>query len=230
MSLDIGALGTAEVYQSSSDVYENPNGQLDADAFMQLFLAELQNQDPTEPMETEKILDQTSMLTELETQNEMKEAFEQITETLTNNQTISDQMSAVSVIGRVAETTQTTFEVTSPGSAMQLELFFDDDKPIQSGEVSIVDTAGNVIDSFFLNDQAGSTGTIVFEWNGRDSSGDSVPAGEYSAVANYTSTDGAEHQTQTGRGRVESVIFEDGVAHIRIGSLQIPIDKATEFY
>ena len=56
----------------------NPHAQLDKDAFMKLLLTELQYQDPTSPMDSEKMLTQTSQLATLETQentNQMMKSF-----------------------------------------------------------------------------------------------------------------------------------------------------------
>lgn len=60
---------------------------LDKDAFMRLFLEQLKHQDPTAPMETEKILEQTAMLTQLEQQEEMKKTLAGMTNAM---RTMSD--------------------------------------------------------------------------------------------------------------------------------------------
>ncbi len=73
---------STSTYTSSSDVAQNNNGTLDKDAFMRLFLEQLKSQDPTSPMETEKILEQTAMLTQLEQQEEMKKTLSSMTDTM----------------------------------------------------------------------------------------------------------------------------------------------------
>ena len=44
----------------------NPQGELGKDEFLKLLLVELEHQDPTAPVETDKILSQTSQLASLE--------------------------------------------------------------------------------------------------------------------------------------------------------------------
>ncbi|MGP1449616.1 MAG: flagellar hook assembly protein FlgD [Wolinella sp.] len=67
---------------SSKDVVKNKKSELDKDAFLKLFLEELKAQDPTSPMETEKILEQTAMMTQIEQQEEMKKTLASMTDTI----------------------------------------------------------------------------------------------------------------------------------------------------
>ena len=77
----------------------NPNGILGKDDFMKLLLTELQHQDPTDPMDSDKILSQTSQLTSLETQENTNKTMEQIAATFANTQNFQ----AVSAIGKSAD-------------------------------------------------------------------------------------------------------------------------------
>ena len=77
----------------------NPNAQLDKDAFMKLLLTELQYQDPTSPMDTEKMLTQTSQLAALEMQENTNKMMQKLADQLKN----STNMYAVSVLGKMAK-------------------------------------------------------------------------------------------------------------------------------
>ncbi|WP_104759957.1 flagellar hook assembly protein FlgD [Helicobacter bizzozeronii] len=67
---------------------------LDKDAFMKLFLEQLKNQDPTAPMETDKIISQTAQLTQVEMQEENKKAMKEVADamqsTKATNQSLKD--------------------------------------------------------------------------------------------------------------------------------------------
>ena len=52
---------------------KSSNDSLDKDAFLKLFLEQLKAQDPTAPMETNQILEQSAMMTQIEMQQQMKE-------------------------------------------------------------------------------------------------------------------------------------------------------------
>lgn len=58
------------------------NNSLDKDAFLKLFLEQLKAQDPTAPMETNQILEQSAMMTQIEMQQQMKETLESMTESI----------------------------------------------------------------------------------------------------------------------------------------------------
>ncbi|BCZ18411.1 hypothetical protein NHP190012_00530 [Helicobacter sp. NHP19-012] len=55
---------------------------LDKDAFMKLFLEQLKNQDPTAPMETDKIISQTAQLSQVEMQEENKKTMKEVADAM----------------------------------------------------------------------------------------------------------------------------------------------------
>ena len=62
--------------------HKDDNNTLDKDAFLRLFLEQLKAQDPTSPMETNQILEQSAMMTQIEMQQQMKETLESMTEAI----------------------------------------------------------------------------------------------------------------------------------------------------
>lgn len=216
---------TSSLYSTSA--IENPNSVLDNDAFFQLFLTELQNQDPTEPMDSDKILTQTSMMTELEAQEEMKSAMESITEAFQASQQGMAQFNAVSMINKIASTDQTYVTLEDDGEDVDFNLYFD--VPIENGTIQIINSANKVVQSYPMEDFAGQYGNIPFEWNGNDNTENPVPAGDYSIVANYTGADGEDHKAALGRGVVESVKFEDGESLLKVGGKYVSLENVLEF-
>lgn len=63
---------------------KDDNNSLDKDAFLKLFLEQLKAQDPTAPMETNQILEQSAMMTQIEMQQQMKETLASMTESIEN--------------------------------------------------------------------------------------------------------------------------------------------------
>lgn len=70
---------------NKNKVKKNPN-ELDNDAFMKLFLEQLKNQDPTAPMETDKIITQTAQLTQVEMQEKTKQTMMELAEAMKKTQ------------------------------------------------------------------------------------------------------------------------------------------------
>ena len=76
----------------------NPNSVLGKDDFLKLLLLELKYQDPTAPMDSEKILSQTSQLAALEASENTNKALSDLAASLTS----SLQYSGISAIGKIA--------------------------------------------------------------------------------------------------------------------------------
>lgn len=85
MAIDLaqmtGATKALEEKRTKESAPKIANG-LDKDAFMKLFLEQLKNQDPTAPMETDKIITQTAQLTQVEMQEENKKAMKEMVESM----------------------------------------------------------------------------------------------------------------------------------------------------
>src|SRR3954449_7320515 len=94
--------------QSGSTAVSNKNGVLDKDGFLKLFVAQLQHQDPTSPMDTNQSMQQMSTFS----------MVEQITNMASDNAKIAKSLntqSTVSLIGR-------TVTYTDAGGASQTGL------------------------------------------------------------------------------------------------------------
>lgn len=65
---------------------------LDNDAFMKLFLEQLKNQDPTSPMETDKIITQTAQLTQVEMQEQTKQTMIEVADAMKSAQATNAEL------------------------------------------------------------------------------------------------------------------------------------------
>lgn len=200
----------------------NPQGILGKDDFLKLLLVELQYQDPTEPMDSEKILSQTSQLATLEASENTNKALEELAASMTTSQ----QFSTIAAIGKTADTGSNAIVVEEEGSNASFELYFPDD--VQSGTVNILDVNGNVVDTIAVN--ANAKGVYTFDWDGTDSNGAQVDAGFYYVEADYKTPSGEDKVTRVGAYPIESVRFEEGKALAKLGSAYVPFDNLHEVY
>ena len=205
----------------TNEAYVNPKGILNKDDFLKLLLVELQYQDPTEPMDSEKILNQTSQLATLESTKNTNKALEELSASLK----ASKQFSAISAIGKTANMGDNTV-VHKKGEQTSFELYFKDD--FKGGVITITDNNGNVIKT--QNIDADSKGVKRFTWDGLDSNGEAVDDGTYRITAIYTDTNNKERHTQVGVYPIEGVRFEDGQALVKIGSKYVPLTSVYEIF
>jgi len=207
---------------NSPDQVFNPNSQLDKDAFLKLFVKQLEMQDPTNPMDTNKMLEQTASLTTLEMNQNMQSTLEKLSTQLSNTQSLN----TISAIGKMADTGNRYLNVTDDDNSKSFELYFGDD--ISSGDVIIKDKAGNIIKKFPL--ESHTKGILSFDWDLKDANGQRVSSDTYEVTAEYTSPDGTTHKTALGAYPIESVRFENGEAFAKLGSNYVPFSKIKEIY
>ena len=213
---------TKGVTASQKDFVYNPDSQLDKDAFMKLFLEELKMQDPTEPMNTEKMLEQTAQLATMEMNDNMQKSLEELSNTLNS----TSKFNTISAIGKMADTGNRYITVTDEMNKANFELYFGDD--ISNGKVIIKNRHGEIIKTFPL--QAHTKGVLSFNWDLKDSNGNRVNSDMYEISAIYTTTTGEEKQTVLGAYPIESIKFENGNPYAKLGSNYVPFNKIQEIY
>ena len=206
----------------SNDFVFNPKSKLDKEAFLKLFIKQLEMQDPTDPMDTDKMLEQTAYLSTMEMNQNMQKTIEKLSQTLNK----SSEINAIAAIGKIADTGDRYLNVTDKDKSKSFELYFGDD--IKSGNVIIKDKQGNIVKTFPL--KAHSKGVLSFDWDLTDDAGKKVAPNTYEVTATYISSDGKEHKTALGAYPIESIKFEDGKALAKLGSDYIPFDKIKEIY
>ncbi|MCW8838373.1 MAG: flagellar hook capping protein [Thiovulaceae bacterium] len=205
---------------------------LGKDDFMKLLLVELQYQDPTEPMDSEKILTQTSQLASLESAENTNKALDDLAASLSNAQ----QFSTVSAIGKRADLGSDAIK-HDEGTPSSFEIYFSED--ITNGTVDITDLEGNAIASIPIEmpeDEDGNVaekmeaGVYQFDWDGKDSNGNSVDSGIYRVNSVYYSSNGEKNTSRLGAYPIESIRFEEGEAYVKLGSSYVPLADVVEVY
>ena len=194
---------------------------LGKDDFMTLLLVELQHQDPTEPMDSEKILTQTSQLAGLESTENTNKALEELAASLGANQ----QFSTISAIGKTADLGSDAISLDE-GSTSSFEVYFPSD--IQQGTINITDLEGNAVATIDVG--TNPSGVYQFDWDGTDSAGNPAESGIYRVNSDYTDPDGNTLQTRLGAYPIESVRFEEGETFLKVGSSYVPLSQVAEVY
>jgi len=219
----INSLGqNAALYAEPSTIEEVKNKTaLDKDDFMTLLLVELQHQDPTEPMDSEKILTQTSQLAGLEASENTNKALSDLAASLGTSQ----QFSTIAAIGKTADLGSNAIAFDE-GSTSSFEVYFPSD--IQEGSVQVLDSSGSVVKT--LDVGTNKSGVYQFDWDGLDNAGNSVNSGVYYVTANYTDPDGNDLETRLGAYPIESVRFDAGQTLVKVGSSYVPLENVKEVY
>lgn len=204
----------------------NPKSQLDKDAFMKLLLTELQYQDPTSPMDTEKMLTQTSQLATLEMQENTNSAMKDLVAQLKSN----SSMYALSALGKMASLGTDNFVLKAEDKSMDIPVYFENGA--SSGVVQIFD--GSASDAKLVREISFkdlSAGTNKIKWDTITDGGAVAKEGVYYVkVAYVDAKTGISRTAKYGEYPVESVKFIDGKANVKIAGEYQPVDKIAEFY
>lgn len=143
-----------------------------AETYLQLFLTQLQNQDPTQPFETAELTASLSQLTNSQQLIEVNDSINKLVEIQTN----TNASSITSMIDKKVQYAGDEFYYSSEfGSKFSYVL----DQDYVNAQVNILDKDGEIV---YFETVDGSQGLKDFEWDGKDKEGNQLAEGEYSAL------------------------------------------------
>ncbi|MDD2828351.1 MAG: flagellar hook capping FlgD N-terminal domain-containing protein [Sulfuricurvum sp.] len=212
-------LSSTSTTASTSTTTTNPNGVLGKDDFLKLLLLELKYQDPTSPMDSEKILAQTSQLATLESSENTNKALS----TLASSLTASLQYTGISAISKIADTGSNAV-VLEKGKTVDFELYYPD--AVTTGKINILDKNGKILKT--MNVGATDAGVAKFSWDGTNAANSAVDAGIYYVESTYTKADNTTATTRVGRYPIESIKFDSGKTYAKLGSSYIDFSTIKE--
>ena len=189
--------------------------------FLTLLTTQLQNQDPTSPLDTNAFTQQLVAMTGVQQQLLSNELLQ----TLVNQSGGAGGVSqAVGLIGKSVHATGDTTTLSGGQAAWSYDL----PSNAASATLTVTNAAGKAVWSGPASSL--SQGDHDFTWNGQDSSGNQLPDGD-SYKLSIAATDNAGQAvaaTTEVRGVVGSVETVNGAAVLNIGKSQVPFTSVTE--
>lgn len=216
---------TNPAQEALQKVATNPKAKLGSDDFMKLLLTQLRHQDPTAPMDSEKMLSQTSQLATLETQESTNKIMKELATQLKSQSENGMNSYALSAIGKIATMGEVSLAITKDTTSTKFDLYFP--KEIENGTIAITDKSGNVVKTMEL--EKGKKGVLSFTWDAKNNNNQRIDNGSYEVIATYTDKDGAKHKVKPGTYPVEAAKYEKGKAMLKLGSAYIPMSDIKEF-
>jgi flagellar basal-body rod modification protein FlgD len=176
--------------------------------FLTLMLAQLKNQDPTSPVDSNQFLAQLASLSEVQGITQLNTSFSSLSNSLLSSQALQ----ASSLLGHRALVASPTATLTSAGGTL-------------SGAVSVPQTSSRVVLNITnsngvlvqsLNLGAQPAGLANFAWNGQTASGTLAPAGTYTLTAQVAGVGGGTAVTTLVDGTVDSVTMGTGASGLTL--------------
>lgn len=201
---------------SAADAMKQTIG-MNKDDFLKLFITQLQNQDPLNPMDGTEYMTQLAQLTQLEQAYNTNNNLSDIIASLN----ASSALSAVSFIGK---------EITASGSQVGLtagnEASINYTAPYATEKltVTIRDAKGEVVRT--IEAGAGAAGEGAIAWDGKDAAGNQLPTGVYSVAVSGVKADGTTFACDTLlKGKVDGVSYSGAQPVLTVNGVEIPFSS-----
>jgi len=190
--------------------------------FLKLLIAQLKNQDPLAPQDNTQFVSQLAQFSTLQAAMGTNTRLDNITsqnQGQANTEVVSLVGKHVSVKGSL---------VTATGSGVAVPVAFTLAGNSATTNVSIQDSSGRVIRTIPVG--AHSAGLVRINWDGRDDSGNVMPAGTYAvSVQAKTQDGGTVSVAQETTGLVQSVAFDKGYPVLSLDNgMQVPVSDLIE--
>jgi len=170
--------------------------------FLTLMLAQLKNQDPTSPVDSNTFLTQLAQLSEVQGITSLNTSFSTLSSSLSSSQALQ----ASSLLGHQALVNSSTATLAAGGTVTGAVNI-----PQTTSQVvlNISDSSGALVSQINLGAQ--SAGLTSFSWNGTTNTGSQAPAGTYTLSAQYAgAAKNGTAATTLVNGTVESVSMGAG--------------------
>ncbi|MDR1451499.1 MAG: flagellar biosynthesis protein FlgD [Helicobacteraceae bacterium] len=203
---------------TNATITYNPSSTLDKDAFLKLLLVQLQYQDPTSPMDTDKMLSQTADMAVIESQENIQKAMEDMVAQFK----VTSAYQLIGAVGKLADTGLNAVQFRTSGVEYRDYLYYEED--FENGLLIISDSNGVQIRAEPI--EYGFAGLQEFVWDGKNSAGSAVEAGVYSIRAEYTGkSSGKSYITELGVYPIESVSLDQATPRLYLGGEYYTLDQ-----
>jgi flagellar basal-body rod modification protein FlgD len=201
--------GTATTGASTASAASAASGvSLGGTDFLTLMLAQLKNQDPTSPVDSNTFLTQLAQLSQVQGITQLNTSFSALSSSLVSSQALQ----ASSLLGHQALVASPTATLASNGATVTGAV----NVPQTSSQVviSIANSAGVLVQQINLGAQA--TGLANFSWNGTLSDGSQAPAGQYTLSAQIAGAAAGTAASTYVNGTVQSVTMGAGTSGLTL--------------
>jgi flagellar basal-body rod modification protein FlgD len=172
--------------------------------FLTLMLAQLQNQDPTSPVDSSTFLSQLASLSEVQGITSLNTSFSTLSSSLTGNQA----MQASSLLGHQALVPSSTATLGTAGATVTGAVSVP--QTTSDVVVNISNSAGVLVQQVDLGAQP--AGMANFSWNGINGDGSTAAAGAYTLSAQASGVASGTAISTYVNGTVDSVTMGSGGA------------------
>ena len=188
--------------------------------FLTLLTTELQNQDPTSPMDTNQFTQQLVEYSQVEQQIDTNDKLDSLI-SLSSNQSTS---LAVSYLGKKVTLSDGSGQLASGKADWTYGLA----NAATTTTLTVKDSNGNVVYSKTADASGNTAGTHDFAWDGTKSNGETASDGLYTLTVSSTASDGTAITTSVAsQATVSGVDLSGSSPQLVIGSSEVALSSVT---
>ena len=199
------------------------NNDLDKNAFLKLFLAQLKNQDPTNPMKSHELAAQLAQFTSLEKLTNIDSSITAMSKKDDKNA----RFEALALIGKGISGDSSKIDRTD--MTAQHEIEFKLGAPASDITLSIQNSSGQEVKKFVAHNLKKGANKIL--WNGLLDNGAAAPKGEYHVVITAKNPFGQKVAVETAfTGRVTGVNFAPEGPVLMMGKQTVKLKDVNKIF
>jgi flagellar basal-body rod modification protein FlgD len=179
------------------------------DRFMKLLIAQMQNQDPLNPLDNAEVTSQMAQLSTVTGITQLNTTLTSLQSSLTSNQTLQ----AADMIDHGVLVSGSAVTLSSSVGAMGVTLA----DAADTVTATISDSSGNVVKTISLGAQ--SAGTLSFTWDGSTDSGTTASDGNYTFSVEASNSGTSVTATTLSYGTVNSVSAGSSGVTLNVGNV-----------
>jgi flagellar basal-body rod modification protein FlgD len=194
-------------------------GELGREAFLELLIGQLTNQDPLSPMQDHEFVAQLATFSSLEQLESINDGMQA---SLLMNQSVNNSL-ATNLIGKEVLVAGDSVKLPAEGDvSFQVQLAQD-----ASVTIRITDESGQVVRE--IQKGSLSDGSNDVAWDGKTSEGVRAEAGEYNVEIVATDANGVDVAAQLRvRARVDGVRFHEGSGFLLVNGEEVALSSIVE--
>jgi flagellar basal-body rod modification protein FlgD len=180
-------------------------------SFLSLLMTQLQNQDPTSPLDSNQF---TSELVQFTSVQQQIDTNTDLTQLIQLTQASQVEQSA-SMIGKPVTVTSSELSLQNGTAAINFNT-----TAAEPVGIAVFNAAGVQVQTATLNSSAGAN---TWTWNGKNANGATMPDGAYTVTVNAIGVNGATSAVPfTVTGTATSVQNNSGTVELQMGGLTLP--------
>jgi flagellar basal-body rod modification protein FlgD len=189
--------------------------------FLTLLTTQLQNQDPTSPMDTSQFTSELVSMSQVEQQLNTNQDLSQLVSLGQNNQS----QLGLSYMGLDVDVQGNQFSF-NPSTDASVTVGYNLASAAASNTINVLDSSGNVV---YTTQGSLNSGTNNFTWNGTETNGSAAPAGTYTVQVNAASaTNTPVSATTNVPGQVTGMqTASDGTVELIVNGQAVPLSSVT---